>query len=109
MSQLNNQIKRIVRKGLSVSTQISEETVTVHIDKKICLVSKGEVLGFSYTCKCNAVYCENCARALSDLENVCWVCNTPIDSSNPFKSFFLDEDKIELKTSGTKLKKSEKD
>jgi len=107
LSQLNNQIKRIVHKGLSVSTQISEETVTVHKDKKVCIVCKGEVLGFSYICKCNAIYCENCARALSDLENVCWVCNTPIDSSKPVKSFFLDEDKTKYKTSGKKLKKSE--
>lgn len=72
-------------------------------------MSKGEVLGFSYIYNCDVIYCEICARALSDLESVCWVCNTSIDSSIPVKSFFLDEDKIELKTSGKKLKKSEKD
>ncbi len=105
LSQLTNQIKRIVRKGLSVSTQISEETVTVHKDRKVCLVCKGDVLGFTYICKCDAIYCENCARALSDLENVCWVCNTPIDRSKPVKSFFLDEEKLELKNSGKKSKK----
>lgn len=104
LSQLNNQIKRIVRKGLSVSTQISEETVTVHKDKKVCIVCKGEVLGFTYICKCDSIYCENCARALSDLENVCWVCNTPIDRSKPVKSFFLDEEKLEIKKSDKKLK-----
>jgi len=36
------------------------------------------------------------------------VCNTPIDRSKPVKSFFLDEEKIELKTSGKKLRKSKK-
>ena len=108
LSQLNNQIKRMVGKGINVSTQISEETVTVHKDKKVCLVCKGEALGFTYICKCDTIYCENCARALSDLENVCWVCDTPIDRSKPVKSFFLDEEKTELKTSGKKLKKSEK-
>ncbi|MCK4382842.1 MAG: tetratricopeptide repeat protein [Candidatus Lokiarchaeota archaeon] len=104
LSQLNNQIRRIIRKGLSVSTQISEETVTVHKDKKVCLVCKGEALGFTYICKCDAIYCENCARALSDLENVCWVCNTPIDRSKPVKSFFLDKEEFELKKSDKKLK-----
>ncbi|KKM27082.1 hypothetical protein LCGC14_1578300 [marine sediment metagenome] len=108
LSQLNTQIKRMVRKGLSVSIQISEETVTVHKDKKVCLVCKGEALGFTYICKCDVIYCENCARALSDLENVCWVCNTPIDSSKPIKPFLLDEEKIDLKPSDKKLKKSEK-
>ncbi|MFX0000412.1 MAG: tetratricopeptide repeat protein [Candidatus Hodarchaeota archaeon] len=102
LSQLNNQIKRIVQKSLSISTQISEETVTVHKDKKICLVCKGEVLGFSYICKCDAIYCENCARALSDIENVCWMCNTPIDRSKPIKSFQLDEEKEKLKNKGKK-------
>ncbi|MFX1567704.1 MAG: tetratricopeptide repeat protein [Promethearchaeota archaeon] len=106
LSQLNNQIKRIVSKGLNISTRISEETVTVHKDKKICLICKGEVLGFSYICQCNSVYCENCARALSDMENVCWVCNTPIDISKPVKSFFLDDKKEKPKIKGKKLKNS---
>lgn len=27
------------------------------------------------------------ARALTDLENVCWVCNAPIDISKPTKPY----------------------
>jgi len=34
-----------------------------------------------------AIYCENCAQALKDLENICWSCNTPIDSSKPVKLY----------------------
>jgi len=45
------------------------------------------VFGFSYICKCGASYCENCARALTNLENVCWACDVPIDYSKPVKSF----------------------
>ena len=43
------------------------------------------MLRYSYICECGAIYCENCARAVSDLENVCWACETPIDYSKPVK------------------------
>jgi len=34
----------------------------------------------SYICPgCDALYCVKCSNALSDLENVCWVCETPFD------------------------------
>jgi len=32
-----------------------------------------------------------------NLENVCWVCNTPIDESKPFKSFDIEEDENKAK------------
>ncbi|UCC19043.1 MAG: hypothetical protein JSV62_13190 [Promethearchaeota archaeon] len=78
--------------------QITEEEVTYYREQKICLVCKGKVGGFNaYICTgCDALYCENCARALSDLENSCWVCNEPIDKSKPSKPFTLKKELEDL-------------
>ncbi len=38
-------------------------------------------------CECGAIYCENCAQVLQDLENICWSCDTPIDPSKPIKPY----------------------
>ena len=73
--------------------RITEEEVTYYREQKICLVCKGGVGGFNtYICTgCDALYCENCARALSSLENACWACNEPIDKSKPSKPFRIEE------------------
>ena len=66
--------------------KLTEEEITFHKEQKICLVCKGKVLGFnSFICKCDALYCENCAQTLSDLENACWVCEAPFDELKPVK------------------------
>ncbi|KKM66109.1 hypothetical protein LCGC14_1484460, partial [marine sediment metagenome] len=57
-------------------------------------VCRGEAFGFSYACKCGANYCENCARALTNLENVCWACETQIDYSKPVKQFKKEEERV---------------
>jgi len=82
-------------------TQITEEEVTYYREQKICLVCKGGVGGFNtYICTgCDALYCENCARALSNMENVCWACNEPIDKSKPSKPFKIEEVEAESKKS----------
>ncbi|MFW9875211.1 MAG: hypothetical protein ACFFG0_19060 [Candidatus Thorarchaeota archaeon] len=68
--------------------EITEEEVIFFREQKICLVCKGEVKGFNYICsECDALYCENCARTLSNLENACWVCNIPFDNTKPSKPF----------------------
>ncbi|MFX1419454.1 MAG: tetratricopeptide repeat protein [Promethearchaeota archaeon] len=72
----------------------AEQTVTVQKDKKICLICRGEIIGYMYNCSCDAIYCENCARTLTDLENVCWACGAPLDTSKPIKSY---EDKEKIK------------
>ena len=87
MAQLKEQIEEIIEKQTLLPTFIIEEEVAIHEEKKICLVCRGEVLKFSYICKCGAIYCDNCARALIDLENVCWACNIPIDYSKPVKPY----------------------
>jgi hypothetical protein len=72
--------------------QITEEEVTYYKEQKICLVCKGEVGGFNnYICTgCDVLYCENCARALTKLDNVCWVCDEPIDKSKPIKPILVE-------------------
>ena len=66
---------------------LTEEEVTSSKEKKICLACKGKVLRFNaYLCpSCEAFYCADCARSLVDLENMCWACHGPIDSSKPVK------------------------
>ena len=65
--------------------KLTEEEKTYHLKKKICLVCKRKVAGFnSFVCpKCDALYCGKCAEALSLLDNACWVCNEPIETSKP--------------------------
>lgn len=73
---------------------ITEEEITFHKEKKICLVCKARALKFTYICpECEALYCMNCAQALTNLENTCWVCETIIDDRKPSKPYM--KDKIE--------------
>ena len=87
-------------------SQITEEEVTYYREQKICLVCKTTVGGFNnYICtKCDALYCENCARALSDLENACWACNEPIDKIKPSKPFKMVEKPEEVDKTAKKGK-----
>ena len=91
LARLDEQIEGIVKNRTILTAQIREEKVSISKETKICLVCRGEVFGFSYICKCGASYCENCARALSNLENVCWACDVPIDYSKPVKKFKEEE------------------
>ncbi|MFX1572678.1 MAG: hypothetical protein ACFFB0_08015 [Promethearchaeota archaeon] len=87
LAQLEEQISGMVQNRALLTTQVIETEVAIHEEKKICLVCRGEVLRFSYICECGAIYCENCARELTNLENICWVCDAPIDSSKPIKPY----------------------
>ncbi len=51
---------------------------------QICLVCNKKVSGFNnYICKCNALYCEKCARVLIESFDFCWACNEPLDNKKP--------------------------
>ncbi len=95
LAGLNKHMKEVLQKSAIITAQISEQKVTIHREQKICLVCKGEIRGYMYVCDCDSIYCENCARALTDLENVCWVCDAPIDISKPTKPY--KEEKLEEK------------
>ncbi len=86
---------------------ITEEEVTFHREKKICLVCKGRVQKFNYICPmCDALYCMKCAQALTNLENVCWVCDSPIDDSKPVQVSSKSEDIIDEKIIKKDLKEN---
>ncbi|GAG61254.1 unnamed protein product, partial [marine sediment metagenome] len=100
LARLDEKIIKVIQNRL---VQVSEEKIAVSKEKKICLVCRGEVLRFSYICECGAIYCESCARAVTDLENVCWACDVPIDYSKPTKQ--IEEEREELHKSKNNLKK----
>jgi hypothetical protein len=86
--------------------KISEEEIMFHKEKKICLVCKGKIGGFMFTCiDCDALYCDNCARTLSNLENACWVCNTPFDKTKPSRPYREKEEEITIEATEKSLKK----
>jgi len=73
--------------------KITEEEVSISKEKKICLVCKSKIGGFSFMCSdCGAFYCLKCTEALINLENMCWACNTPMDPSKPVKHFEEEKD-----------------
>ncbi len=70
---------------------ITEEEVTFFREQRICLICKNKVSRINYICpKCSALYCLKCSEELSNLENMCWVCNEPLDESKPIKPFKKD-------------------
>ena len=85
LSRLDDHIIGLIQNQSILTSQVSVEKVAIYEEKKICLVCRGDVLKFSYICECGAIYCENCARALTNLENVCWVCEAQIDPLRPIK------------------------
>ncbi|MHA2008499.1 MAG: tetratricopeptide repeat protein [Promethearchaeota archaeon] len=107
ISELETHMKGVLQKSRILTAQISEKTITFHKERKICLVCKGEVRGYSYICKCDAIYCENCARTLTGLENMCWACAAAIDIAKPIKPYIEDFEFIRAEEKDRKkLKKS---
>ena len=85
---------------------ITEEEISYFREQELCLVCRGKVLEPNkFICPhCDSLYCNNCAIALSNAENVCWVCNNPIDESKPSKPFEKPKDKVKRKKSKRKPK-----
>lgn len=106
LAGIDEHIGQLLQKSNTFAPQVREHKVTIHRDRKICIVCKGDVLGYMYTCKCDTIYCEKCARAVTALENACWVCNAPIDMSKPIIPY--EKEKMEqediLKETGRKFK-----
>lgn len=104
LAQLDVQIERMLKNRDKLQVKTHEEQVTVHKDTKICLVCKGVISGFTFICDCDVVYCQNCAQALTNLENACWVCNAPIDATKPVKPYEESEIGVSHKISEKKSK-----
>ncbi|MFW9943301.1 MAG: hypothetical protein ACFFFT_19860 [Candidatus Thorarchaeota archaeon] len=101
LARLNEQIEEIIDKRAMLPVFVSEEKVAITKEIKICLVCRGQVSRFIYICDCGAIYCEDCARAITNLENVCWACERPIDY---FKSVKLNKEQVKE----TKIDKGKK-
>jgi len=97
LARLDEQIEGMIRNPIIPMAYIREERVAISKEIKICLVCRGEVLKFSYICECGAIYCENCARAIAELENICWICEAPIDSLKPIKMYEEAKDRAMFK------------
>ena len=100
LARISEHLRQILRNRANLTTQITEDNLTIHKEQKICLVCRSEIKGYMYSCECNANYCESCAQALTKLENACWVCNAPMDQSKPIKPYKKDEEGIDLKILG---------
>jgi hypothetical protein len=88
--------------------KITEEEISFYREQQICLVCKNKISRMMYHCpKCDVLYCPKCVEALSNLENMCWVCNTPLDESKPVKPLEKKEEGIkeELEKGKEKPKK----
>jgi len=102
LARLDEKIVKMIQKRTILTVQVTEEKIAISKEKKICLVCRGEVLRFSYICECGANYCGNCARALTNLENVCWACEVPIDYSKPVKHFKEEAERIKVQEKAKK-------
>ena len=86
---------------------LTEEEVSVAKEKKICLVCKGKLARNMYICpECDTFYCSKCTDALTNLENACWVCETPFDESKPVR--LPEKKEEEVIVEDVDLKKSKK-
>jgi len=86
--------------------EITEEEISISKEKKICLVCKGDVSGINYICtECGAFYCMKCSKAIIDLENACWACDTQIDESKPVKPYEKVEEDVKIEISEKPQKK----
>jgi len=112
--KIHQESKRRLIKLLSITKEdeITKEEISYLSEHTNCIVCKSKLVRFVnvYICpKCDAHYCENCARNVIDLENSCWVCYEPIDGkrpSKPIKEELEGEEKEEFgKTHETNSKK----
>jgi hypothetical protein len=88
LARLDDHLKGKFRTRMMQMERVTKE-VTVYEDLQTCLVCKGSAGGFNiYVCPtCKTIYCKICAQAVTDLENQCWSCNSPIDTSKPVKPY----------------------
>jgi hypothetical protein len=69
--------------------EITEEDITISKERRLCLVHKGPIEGYSFICpKCDTFYCPTCLDAIVKIENICWSCGKPLDPTKPSKAPF---------------------
>ncbi|MFX1405566.1 MAG: hypothetical protein ACFFBW_01285 [Promethearchaeota archaeon] len=66
--------------------KITIEEAKFYREKGVCIVCKNKISRLNYVCpSCNVFYCLKCSEALTNLENACWVCESPFDESKPVR------------------------
>ncbi|MFX1567422.1 MAG: hypothetical protein ACFFCV_03540 [Promethearchaeota archaeon] len=92
LAHLNENLNEFIRVQMSTNAQVYEKKITVYKERKQCLVCLGEIEGFdNYICpNCDSIYCKKCAKALIEIENVCWSCESPIDKAKPIKPILVE-------------------
>ncbi|MFX1502428.1 MAG: hypothetical protein ACFFDH_15815 [Promethearchaeota archaeon] len=96
MEDEEKELRDFIR-AFSKPQRITEEEVQMYKQKMICLVCKSHISRVNYVCpECNALYCIKCSNALSNLENACWVCDTPFDESRPIQDHQVVEEALGL-------------
>ncbi|MFX1349970.1 MAG: hypothetical protein ACFE92_14975 [Promethearchaeota archaeon] len=78
--------------------QVIGQKITVYDELKTCIVCKGSAVGFNiYVCPhCNSIYCKGCAKAVIEIENACWTCESPIDKARPSQILEKEKEKTKL-------------
>ncbi len=96
LARLDDHIDGQFRTKIMKMERVEQKEVTVYKDLKTCVVCKGNAGGFNiYVCpKCNSIYCKGCAKAVVEIENACWTCESPIDVTRPSKPFEQEEEEI---------------
>jgi len=99
LAHLSENLNNLIHVQISTTTHIYEKEITVYKERKRCLVCLGDIEGFdNYICpKCNSLYCKNCAKALIEIENMCWSCESPIEKAKPVRLLKGDKLKIDIK------------
>lgn len=99
LARLSENLNDLVRVQMSTKAQVYEKKITVYKERKQCLVCLGDIEGFeNYICpNCDSIYCKKCAKALIEIENVCWSCESPIDKAKPVKFIRKQEEIVDKK------------
>ncbi len=105
LARLEDHLKGKFRSRMMKMERVAVGEVTVYKSSQTCLVCKGGAEGFNiYVCPtCDSHYCKACTLAVIDLENQCWSCNSPIDTSKPVKPY-----KPEIEIEVVDIKESKK-
>ncbi len=99
LARLSENLNDLIYVQMSTTAQVYEKKVTVYKERKQCLVCLGDIEGFeNYICpNCDSIYCKKCAKALIEIENVCWSCESPLDKAKPVKFLKKEKEKVDNK------------
>ena len=81
---------------------LTKEEIAFYKEQTICLVCRKNFSRYTslFICpECKSLYCQKCAQALTELENVCWSCDTPLDDTKPVKRIIKDKEKVRIEKS----------